>query len=179
MTVFEMIAGGTAEATGERPQASYVTSPFGAAALSRPEAATEAATEALSYAPAGSSISTPFAEALASYDEAQLEAETFEALLAEFEDEDFVPALQALARLPAHPVARHAGPADSPAPGTPGGSPASGDCPENGVSGPITLSLAESPRRVRRLQPLRRVELWGYSESVPAGAAGACGADGG
>ena len=33
----------------------------------------------------------PFAEALASYDESQLEAETYEALRAEFEDEDFVP----------------------------------------------------------------------------------------
>ena len=97
MSVFEMIADGTAEATGERPQASYETSPFAAAALSGPHATTEA----LSYGPGGplaaSSISTPFAEALASYDEAQLEAETFEALLAEFEDDDFVPALQALA----------------------------------------------------------------------------------
>jgi hypothetical protein len=90
MSVFEMISDGT---TGER-QASYATSPFAAAALSGPAAVTE---RAAGGAPAGSAISTPFAEALASYDEAQLEAETFEALLAEFEDEDFVPALQALA----------------------------------------------------------------------------------
>ena len=97
MSVFEMIADGTAEATGERPQAPYATSPFAAAALFRPEATTDGLSEGAAGLPAGSSISTPFAEALASYDEAQLEAETFEALLAEFEDEDFVPALQALA----------------------------------------------------------------------------------
>ena len=97
MSVFEMIADGTAEATGERPQASYASSPFAAAALFRPDASTEELSNGAAGPSAGSSISTPFAEALASYDEAQLEAETFEALLAEFEDEDFVPALQALA----------------------------------------------------------------------------------
>jgi len=97
MSVFETIADGTAEVTGEWSQASYETSPFAAAALSRPDATTVALSYGAAGLSAGSSISTPFAEALASYDEAQLEAETFEALLAEFEDEDFVPALQALA----------------------------------------------------------------------------------
>jgi hypothetical protein len=97
MSVFEMIADETAEATTERAQASYATSPFVAAALFRPVATTEGLSDGAAGPPARSSISTPFAEALASYDEAQLEAETFEALLAEFEDEDFVPALQALA----------------------------------------------------------------------------------
>jgi hypothetical protein len=72
---------------------SYETSPFAPARLFGPEP--EAAAE--SYAAPAPMVSSPFAEALASYDEAQLEAETFEALRAEFEDEDFVAALQALA----------------------------------------------------------------------------------
>ncbi len=69
------------------------TDPFAPARLFGPEP--EAAAE--SYAAPAPMVNSPFAEALASYDEAQLEAETFEALRAEFEDEDFVPALQALA----------------------------------------------------------------------------------
>jgi len=72
---------------------SYETSPFAPARL----AGSDPATEAESYVAPTTMISSPFAEALASYDESQLEAETFEALRAEFEDEDFVPALQALA----------------------------------------------------------------------------------
>ena len=75
----------------------YATSPFAAAALCRARLASRATVQGTGGPPAGSSISSPFAEALASYDESQLEAETFEALRAEFEDEDFVPALQALA----------------------------------------------------------------------------------
>ena len=90
MSVFETVTE-TPHGT-ELTQASYETSPFAAAQLSGP-----VATEAESYGAMTGPVVTPFAEAMASYDESQLQEAAYEALTAEFEDEDFAEALQALA----------------------------------------------------------------------------------
>jgi hypothetical protein len=85
MSVFET----TTDSAGE--QVSYENSPFSAARLYAGTA--EPAEE--SYA--AQAITTPFAEALSSLDEADLEAEAFDALRAEFEDQEFLESVEALA----------------------------------------------------------------------------------
>ncbi len=95
MSVFEMTADGTRQVGQARlePPPSYETSPFAAASLY----AANPLPAAVGELPAGQVITTPFAEALASLDESDLEAEAFDALRAEFEDEEFFEALEALA----------------------------------------------------------------------------------
>ena len=95
MSVVETTTSGAHEATSawSRPQSSYETSPFAGAALSIGAAVAREVTAP----PSTASIRTPFAEALASLDEADLELEAFDALRAEFEDEGFLEALEALA----------------------------------------------------------------------------------
>jgi hypothetical protein len=94
MSVFEMATNESGEVDRARAdlQASYETSPFAAASLFAgtppPAPAGERYADQL--------ISTPFAEALATFDETDLEAEAFDALRAEFEDEEFLEALEAL-----------------------------------------------------------------------------------
>lgn len=68
-----------------------MTSPFGAATLTAPEQESPPATTV------SRSLVTPFSEALASLDEADLDAQAREALVAEFEDEEFAEALEAVA----------------------------------------------------------------------------------
>lgn len=68
-------------------------SPFAGATLEAEPAVAAGLSEAANV----ESITTPFTEALASMQEVDLEAEAFEALRAEFEDEDFTEALEALA----------------------------------------------------------------------------------
>ena len=67
--------------------------PFAGATLEAEPAVAAVQSEAV----IAESITTPFTEALASMQEVDLEAEAFEALRAEFEDEDFTEALEALA----------------------------------------------------------------------------------
>lgn len=93
MSVFETTTNGSYEA-GSRlePPLSYATSPFAPASLSA-----GAALPVAGEVPADRVLTSPFAEALASYDESDLEAEAFDALRAEFEDDRFLEALEALA----------------------------------------------------------------------------------
>lgn len=95
MSVFEMTADGARDGGEARlePAPSYETSPFAAASLYAGTPVPAAAGELL----AGQVLTTPFAEALASFDESDLETEAFDALRAEFEDEEFGEALEALA----------------------------------------------------------------------------------
>lgn len=95
MSVFEMTANGARQVGETRlePPPSYETSPFAAASLYADTPLPAAVGELF----AGQVITTPFAEALASFDESDLEAEAFDALRAEFEDEEFFEALEALA----------------------------------------------------------------------------------
>jgi len=91
MSVFEM-ATDAGEARPEPPPL-YETSPFAAASLYAAAPPPQVVGERF----ADQVITTPFAEALASFDEADLEFEAFEALRAEFEDDEFGEALEALA----------------------------------------------------------------------------------
>jgi hypothetical protein len=91
MNVAETANGGLHGMAPTWPQ--YESSPFAAAMLSTDAPA--AAGVPAEYA--GMSVSTPFSEALASLDEADLEREAVDALRAEFEDEGFREALEALA----------------------------------------------------------------------------------
>jgi hypothetical protein len=88
MTVFEMTTDprDTGGAGGE-----LMSSPFAGADL-----ATTAEGAPTSAAAVASSLTTPFSEAMASLGESDLEAEAFAALTAEFEDEEFTEALEAL-----------------------------------------------------------------------------------
>ncbi|MGH4006978.1 MAG: hypothetical protein ACRDTH_02200 [Pseudonocardiaceae bacterium] len=94
MSVFEMTADRARQVSEARlePPPSYETSPFAAASLCTANPLPAAVGEL----PAGQVITTPFAESLASFDESDLEAEAFDALRAEFEDEEFFEALEAL-----------------------------------------------------------------------------------
>jgi hypothetical protein len=94
MSMFEMATDAprtTGEGRPEPPQ-SYETSPFAAASLYTGNPPAVAVGERF----ADQVITTPFAEALASLDESELEAEAFNALRAEFEDDEFAEALEAL-----------------------------------------------------------------------------------
>jgi hypothetical protein len=89
MSVFETEAG---DRFGPAPvEPDRVVSPFAATELFEVDGPTGAAMRSFDE-----SLSTPFNEALSSYDEADLEAEAFEALVSEFEDEEFEEALEAL-----------------------------------------------------------------------------------
>jgi hypothetical protein len=94
MSVFEMATNESGEVDRARAdlQASYETSPFAAASLFA--GAPPSAPVGDRYA--DQLISTPFAEALSRFDETDLEAEAFDALRTEFEDEEFLEALEAL-----------------------------------------------------------------------------------
>jgi hypothetical protein len=87
MSVFEV-------ATGPRdngsPGGEFLASPFAGANLTMGEG------QPTSAAAVASALTTPFSEALASYGESDLEAEAFAALTAEFEDDEFGEALEAL-----------------------------------------------------------------------------------
>jgi hypothetical protein len=87
MSVFEV-------ATGPRdngsPSGEFLASPFASADLTMREGQTTSA------AAVASALTTPFSEALASFGESDLEAEAFAALTAEFEDDEFGEALEAL-----------------------------------------------------------------------------------
>src|SRR6478735_1483468 len=97
MNVFEISSNGTRAADeGSSAQTSYETSPFVAAQLLAPAPTTPEFAE-FSVGPSAGSLTTPFAESLATFDESDLAAEAFESLRAEFEDEDFSDALEALA----------------------------------------------------------------------------------
>jgi hypothetical protein len=85
MSVFEMTTD-TGGAGGE-----LMSSPFAGADLT-----TMAEGAPTSPAAVASSLTTPFSEAMASLGESDLEAEAFAALTAEFEDEEFTEALEAL-----------------------------------------------------------------------------------
>src|SRR5262249_32250735 len=99
MSVVETTSGALAATSAwPQPQSSYETSPFAGAALSTGALSIGAAVaREVGAEPMAASIRTPFTEALASLDEADLELEAFDALRAEFEDEGFLEALEALA----------------------------------------------------------------------------------
>jgi hypothetical protein len=93
MSVFEMAANPRDHTGGE-----LLSSPFAGADLTKEEGGPPSA------ASVASALTTPFSEALASLGESDLEAEAFAALTAEFEDEEFTEALEALA---SEAAARH------------------------------------------------------------------------
>ena len=92
MSVFETTNGSYEAGSRPEPPLSYATSPFAPASLSA-----GAALPVAGELPVDRALTSPFAEALASYDESDLEAEAFDALRAEFEDDRFLEALEALA----------------------------------------------------------------------------------
>lgn len=90
MSVFEMATDPRETGTGGRES---MSSPFAGADLTVSAGEAPPPTSAVVVA---SALTTPFSEALASYGEADLEAEAFAALTAEFEDDEFTEALEAL-----------------------------------------------------------------------------------
>jgi hypothetical protein len=88
MSVFEMATDPRDADTGS----AFMASPFGGADVTAP---TGEAPRPSAVAVA-SALTTPFSEALASLGEVDLEAEAFAALAAEFEDDEFAEALEAL-----------------------------------------------------------------------------------
>lgn len=89
MSVFEMA---TDPRDSHTTGSELLSSPFGGGDLTA-SAGEDRPASAVAVA---SALTTPFSEALASYGEADLEAEAFTALTAEFEDEGFTEALEAL-----------------------------------------------------------------------------------
>jgi hypothetical protein len=87
MSVFEMTTNPRDPAAGGE----LLSSPFAGADLTATAEAGPASASAVA-----SALTTPFSEALASLAESDLEAEAFAALTAEFEDEEFTEALEAL-----------------------------------------------------------------------------------
>lgn len=87
MSVFEMTTNPRDPAAGGE----LLSSPFAGADLTATAEAGPASASAVA-----SALTTPFSEALASLAESDLEAEAFAALTAEFEDEEFAEALEAL-----------------------------------------------------------------------------------
>ena len=87
MSVFEMTTNPRDPAAGGE----LLSSPFAGADLTATAEAGPASASAVA-----SALTTPFSEALASLAESDLEAEAFSALTAEFEDEEFTEALEAL-----------------------------------------------------------------------------------
>ncbi len=98
MSVFETTAAAVRPGGPPSPQApptQAATSPFAAAVLTVEKgAATPATVDGEDYV--AHEVTTPFAGPMVTFEEADLEAEAFEALRAEFEDEEFAEALEAL-----------------------------------------------------------------------------------
>ncbi|HZC99994.1 MAG TPA: hypothetical protein VFA46_07325 [Actinomycetes bacterium] len=88
MSVFEMT---TNPRDTDSPGSELMSSPFAGADLTTMGEAGPTSTVAVA-----SALTTPFSEALASLGESDLEAEAFAALIAEFEDDEFTEALEAL-----------------------------------------------------------------------------------